>query len=58
MPEILPFKEIFSNQIFRIPDYQRGYSWEESQLEDLWADLTNIHLANNAVIISHRNRHI
>ncbi len=48
MPEILPFKEIFSNKIFRIPDYQRGYSWEESQLEDLWADLTNIHLNNNA----------
>jgi len=30
---------IFNNKIFRIPDYQRGYSWGKSQLEDLWRDL-------------------
>ncbi|OCK51061.1 DUF262 domain-containing protein [Chryseobacterium arthrosphaerae] len=48
MASILPFKEIFRNKIFRIPDYQRGYSWEQSQLDDLWADLTNIHIANDA----------
>jgi len=48
MSEILPFKEIFKQKIFRIPDYQRGYSWEQTQLEDLWADLNNIHLQNNA----------
>ena len=46
--QILPFKEIFKKKIFRIPDYQRGYSWEQTQLEDLWADLSNIHLQNNA----------
>ena len=48
MSKILPFKEIFKQKIFRIPDYQRGYSWEESQLEDLWSDLSNIHIQNNA----------
>ncbi len=48
MSEILPFKQIFHNKIFRIPDYQRGYSWEEAQLDDLWADLSNVHLQNNA----------
>ncbi|MEJ5102520.1 DUF262 domain-containing protein [Chryseobacterium sp. MYb328] len=48
MSEILPFKQIFHKKIFRIPDYQRGYSWEEAQLDDLWADLSNIHLQNNA----------
>lgn len=31
--------EIFSNQIFRVPDYQRGYSWEEKQWNDLLEDL-------------------
>ena len=46
--QILPFKEIFKKKIFRIPDYQRGYSWEQTQLEDLWTDLSNIHLQNNA----------
>lgn len=48
MSQILPFHKIFNQSIIRIPDYQRGFSWEESQLEELWADLTNIHLANNA----------
>lgn len=48
MSQILPFKEIFNQTIIRIPDYQRGFSWEESQLEELWADLSNIHLGNNA----------
>lgn len=28
--------------LFRIPDYQRGYSWEMLQFEDFWKDLTNI----------------
>ncbi|MCK9236274.1 MAG: DUF262 domain-containing protein [Weeksellaceae bacterium] len=36
---------IFSNKILRIPDYQRGYSWEKEQLEDLWNDLSNINFA-------------
>ena len=31
--------EIFNNAFFRIPDYQRGYAWEDSQLEDFWKDL-------------------
>lgn len=31
--------QIFNNSFFRVPDYQRGYAWEESQLEDFWKDL-------------------
>lgn len=32
--------EIFNDKlIFRIPDFQRGYSWEEAQLQDLWEDI-------------------
>lgn len=26
-------------KLFRIPDYQRGYSWEEEHLNDLWSDI-------------------
>lgn len=29
---------IFTNRIFRIPDYQRGYSWEIDQLKAFWED--------------------
>ena len=34
--------EIFNSRQFRIPDFQRGYSWEKSQLEDFWQDLENL----------------
>lgn len=28
--------------IYRVPDYQREYSWEETHLEDLWIDLKQV----------------
>ena len=34
--------EIFNNRIFRIPDFQRGYSWEKRQLDDFWEDIQNL----------------
>lgn len=33
---------IFEENIFRIPDYQRGYSWTEKQIIDFWEDLENL----------------
>ena len=33
---------LFNNAIFRIPDYQRGYAWDNSQLNDFWDDLYNL----------------
>jgi len=35
-------RDIFQTRIFRIPDYQRGYSWEKRQLQDFWDDLNRI----------------
>ncbi|ADL08671.1 protein of unknown function DUF262 [Thermosediminibacter oceani DSM 16646] len=40
--ELLTLSEIFNNRFFRIPDYQRGYAWQEKQLEDFWEDLENL----------------
>jgi hypothetical protein len=34
--------ELFTQKVFRIPDYQRGYAWEEKQLSELWDDLDEI----------------
>jgi uncharacterized protein with ParB-like and HNH nuclease domain len=34
--------ELFNAKVFRIPDYQRGYAWEEKQLSELWDDLDEI----------------
>jgi uncharacterized protein with ParB-like and HNH nuclease domain len=35
-------KDLFENNFFFIPDYQRGYSWESDQLVDLTNDIENI----------------
>ncbi|WP_294457827.1 DUF262 domain-containing protein [uncultured Bacteroides sp.] len=40
--KLLSLSEIFNNKIFQIPDFQRGYSWEERQLEDFWEDIQNL----------------
>ena len=39
--ELQTLEDIFDNgnRIFRIPDYQRGYSWEEQQRKDLLTDI-------------------
>ena len=34
--------DIFTKSLFRIPDYQRGFSWERKQLEDFWDDLERL----------------
>lgn len=34
--------EIFQDNIFRIPDYQRGYAWGLAQVQDLWDDINLI----------------
>lgn len=46
-------KELFSNKVFRIPHYQRGYSWEERQLSDLWDDINDISKDDDGYYISH-----
>ncbi len=33
---------LFTEKLFRIPDYQRGYSWTEKQLKDFWTDLEQL----------------
>lgn len=40
--ELQPLSLLFQNRLFRIPDYQRGYAWQQSQLADFWDDLVNL----------------
>ena len=42
MNTLQSLSQIFQNRLFRIPDYQRGYAWLETQLVDFWEDLTNL----------------
>lgn len=36
------FNNLLPNYLFRIPDYQRPYSWVSKQRQDLFQDITNI----------------
>ncbi len=42
MNELLSLTALFERNIFRIPDYQRGYSWGNLQLEEFWSDILNL----------------
>lgn len=42
MNELQSLSQIFQNRLFRIPDYQRGYAWNELQLRDFWEDIINL----------------
>lgn len=38
--------DVFSQSFFRIPDFQRGYSWGKEQLNDFWEDVFNLKAGN------------
>jgi uncharacterized protein with ParB-like and HNH nuclease domain len=33
---------LFTDTLYRIPDYQRGYAWGERQLKDFWSDIEQL----------------
>ena len=39
--------KIFTEKLFRIPDYQRGYAWTEKQLKDFWNDIIQLEKDKN-----------
>jgi len=42
LADLKTLKSLFNEALYRIPDYQRGYAWEEEQLKDFWFDLINL----------------
>ena len=42
MENVFTVQEIFSDKIFRVPNYQRGYSWEERQCRELIEDIDEL----------------
>ena len=40
--ELQPLSLLFQNRLFRIPDYQRGYAWQQQQFVDFWEDVNNL----------------
>jgi len=41
--ELFTVSKIFTESLYRIPDYQRGYAWGLDQLRDFWLDLEQLH---------------
>ena len=39
MDNVIYLNNLFQNRIFRVPDYQRGYSWERQQVREFLDDL-------------------
>jgi len=39
---LMPIQEVLGNNIYQIPDYQRGYAWGKTQVKDLLEDLDNV----------------
>lgn len=40
--QLFTLSKIFTERLFRIPDYQRGYAWNEPQWRDFWNDIAQI----------------
>ncbi len=40
--ELLSLDGVIEKGVFEIPSYQRGYAWQERQLEDFWNDLEHV----------------
>lgn len=45
--QLLTLSKIFTERLFRIPDYQRGYAWTEKQLKDFWNDIQQLEENSN-----------
>ena len=41
-PEYLTLDKLLANRLFRIPHYQRTYSWQRKQRSDMFADITKL----------------
>ena len=39
--------ELFNNTIYRIPDYQRGFAWTESEISAFWNDIINFDISSS-----------
>ena len=39
---LISLSKLFTERLFRIPDYQRGYAWGDKQIKDFWNDLDQL----------------
>lgn len=42
-PQYLPLSKLLNDRLFRIPEYQRAYSWTSKERKDLFSDIRKTH---------------
>ncbi len=45
--QLMTLSKIFTERLFRIPDYQRGFAWTSKQLRDFWNDISQLDQSHN-----------
>ncbi len=45
--QLITLSKVFTDRIFRIPDYQRGYAWTEKEVTEFWNDLLRLSNGKN-----------
>lgn len=45
--QLKSISKLFTEKLFRIPDYQRGYAWGEKQWKDFWSDIIQLEDGKN-----------
>lgn len=49
-PDLFSVSKLFTENLYRIPDYQRGYAWRDRQLKDFWSDIEQLESGRNHYI--------
>jgi uncharacterized protein with ParB-like and HNH nuclease domain len=63
-PQHFSLGTLFSERLFRIPEYQRAYAWQSKQRADLFDDIAKVHASGSeaehfmATIVGLRKRKI
>ncbi|MBU0621241.1 MAG: DUF262 domain-containing protein [Gammaproteobacteria bacterium] len=42
-PQYMPLAKLLNDRLFRIPEYQRSYSWSSKERQDLFTDIIKTH---------------
>src|SRR4051812_8089649 len=45
-PQLFNLNNLLNGRLFRIPEYQRAYSWEKKQRADLFGDIERVRASN------------
>ena len=51
-PQYLTLSKLLDGRLFRIPEYQRAYSWTSRERQDLFGDIEKVHAKGRTPVTS------